>query len=503
MVNQRRKTKKAKRFGALLTCLCCVLALLLFAEIGLWWFLSRQGLAESVTVEAGNTQPHAGAYILYDLGFRAEYASDMSEIDLHRPGEYPVQIRYLGHVSQVTLKVVDTVLPKAEAIPLTAHAVRLPEPADFIRNLKDETEVKVTYVQQPDKTKNGEQTVRLLLTDAGGNTCELETVLTLIVDTEAPVLTGVKPLCIYKGQTPDYLSGVEVVDTLDSAPVLTVDDRMVDLSRGGEYTVTYMAEDASGNQTVQTTVLTVLVDDIAPTIMGVNPISLYMGSTVSYRKGIVVTDDQDTDLVFTVDSSQVDLSREGTYTLVYQAVDDAGNETRLTTTVTVKEKPKTYVDEQTIIAAADKILGEVITDGMTNRQKAEAVFRWIKRNFIYNNISDKTDYLQAAYTLMQKKSGDCFSYYAFCRLMFERLGFPHITVTRVENTQRPGRHWWSMISLDGGETWYHFDATPRPPDYTGDRFFCCVTDDFLAKFEKLYPGYYLRDMNLCPTTPAE
>ena len=58
-------------------------------------------------------------------------------------------------------------------------------------------------------------------------------------------------------------------------------------------------------------------DTTAPTILGVNKLSVFVGSTVAYRSGILVTDDVDPNPKLTIDSSFVNLSAPGTYQLTF------------------------------------------------------------------------------------------------------------------------------------------------------------------------------------------
>ena len=179
-----------------------------------------------------------------------------------------------------------------------------------------------------------------------------------------------------------------------------------------------------------------------------------------------------------------------------------GGGKHVTIGVHVKEKSAYYVDEATIYAAVDEVLEQITTDEMTDREKVEAVYQWITWNFSYYGDSDKTDWLQAAYSMMTRRCGDCFNFYALSKLMFDRLGIPNITVVRSENPYRQTSHYWSLVSVDGGETYYHFDTTPHSAGY-GYRF-CLVTDEYLDFYsEKVVLGYYSRDTSLYPATPTE
>ena len=240
-------------------------------------------------------------------------------------------------------------------------------------------------------------------------------------------------------------------------------------------------------------------DTVAPQIMGVNRLAVFMGSSIAYRSGILVSDDTDPAPKLSVDSSQVNLSAPGTYPVIYTATDSAGNATSVETTITVSEAPTTYVDEELIKETADALLAEIITDEMTKEEQVNAVYDWIAGHCYYIAEFDKSDYMQAAYLMMTTNRGDCYGFYAVSRLLFDRMGLPNLTVTRLPNETRTSNHWWNMVSLDGGESWYHFDSTPHMTYPTRT---CLVTDTFLNEFNLLMPNYYYFDHDSFPDTPA-
>lgn len=464
------------------------------------WLVMVGNISWKVTVEAGSGRVDAADFEIFDLGASARFLEEPG-VDTGVPGTYPVTIRYLGRTYERKVEVKDTAAPEAVVTDLTA--AMLPEAADFCLEIRDATRVTVSYLEAPDMSKLGTQRVRLVLTDEGGNTAAAEAVLTVVPDEAAPELQGVADLTVYLGREPEYLAGVTVADDWDPEPEVTVDDSRVDLSREGEYKIVYTAVDAAGNKASESAFLTIIKDDTAPNILGVQNISLYVGSTVSYRSGVLVTDDVDESPKLSIDSSGVDLSKPGTYEVVYTAADGAGNVSSITVTVTVEERPDTCVSEEEIYAAADAVLEKILKDGMTDREKVYAVYLWLYNNFKYSGLSGGTDWLQAAYSMMESGKGNCFGYYALSRLMFDRLGYPNLTVTRIPNEYRDTNHYWNMVSLDGGETYYHFDATPRQSVIDGKWHFCLVTDAYLDRYDRASPGYYTRDRELYPATPEE
>jgi len=495
-------SKKSRARSRISRFLLLVLLPVLAISIAAWLFLIVPNVAETHVLEAGAAELNANLFLKKSWG-NAKLLTDVSGIDLSRPADHALRLRYFGRAYDVTLQIRDTVSPSAEVNPRSMLSMETPRPEDFVLQIHDATDVSVQFVSAPDMSREGEQTVALLLTDESGNTAEVQTTLTVSVDKTAPTMSGVEDLTFFRGQTPDYLSSVLVSDDFDEAPILTVDDSKVNLTRGGTYEITYYATDFYGNESIATADVTILVDEVAPTIWGVNPISMYAGRTVSYRSGVVVVDDQDDAPTLTVDSSKVNLSQPGVYDVTFTATDAAGNVTTLATTVTVAEEPESLVDADTINEKADWVLDQILSDGMTDQEKVETIFHWIERNCGYAPTSPKDDWMQVGYGMLVGTPGDCFGYYSVARLLLERAGIPNISVTRLDNPYRDSDHYWNMVSLDGGETYYHFDVTPRPSTIAGTWAFCIVTDAYLDAWDDYAPGYYTRDLSLYPATPEE
>lgn len=238
-------------------------------------------------------------------------------------------------------------------------------------------------------------------------------------------------------------------------------------------------------------------DTQAPVIQGVRDLEVYAEDAVSYREGITVTDNCDPQPTLTVDSSRVDLSTAGSYVVIYTATDANGNTAEIGASVTVLEKPAGYVEEAVIYAAADEILEGILIEGMTQREQVFAIYAWAK-DLTYGGHSDRTDWKQTAYTMMTEGKGDCYGYFAVTKLFFERLGILNVDVQKQKESPDAADHFWSMVSVDGGQTYYHFDATPRVGQ---TEELCMVTDTFLDSFSGFHNGSHTRDKSLYPATP--
>ena len=475
-----------------------VLLLLIAAGGFLFWKYIVQNVKSQVVIEVGQSVT-AADFIEKDMGLTAELLTDVASIDLSVPGEHRVAVKYGCLPLNSTLKVQDTVAPKGMIQNVTSFTGKIPDAAAFVTAVEDMTQVTASYSQEPDTSVEGEQMVTIVLTDLGGNTAKFAATLTIVHDETAPEISGAQEQYLFLGNT-DLLSGITVIDDLDTNPVLTVDDSAVDLNTPGTYDVTYTAEDAAGNQTQLTTTVTVVKDEVAPQLLGVRPLSVFIGSTISYRSNVIVQDDVDENPSLSIDSTQVDLTTPGTYTVIYTAKDGAGNVSTMETTITVSESSKDVADQATIYAAADEVLKKITKSDMTDERKVRAIYTWVLNNCWYSSDCDKTDWMQAAYQMLDKGYGDCFGFYAVCRLLFERLGLPNLSIQRSEGTSRNTTHYWSMVSIDGGETYYHFDSCPHPrPAHN----MCLVTDATLEWFNTQCKDYYVYDKSMYPATPEE
>ena len=469
------------------------------AVIGLAAVLLWPGnIHEELTVEAGRESISANEFRKEDKGVDALFVSDMTVVDLKAPGQYPVSVEYKGKTYACTLTVEDTIAPEAEIRNVSIYSGHELKAEDFVVSVKDATDVTVALKSTPDLTVEAQNLVTVVVTDAAGNASEYEAVLSVFVDNGAPQLSGIQPLFTYIGTEPDYLAGVSAMDDRDMALEILVDKSQVDLNAIGAYDIVYSVTDAAGHTTTAPSTVTVTDDNVAPTIQGVHNISLYLGSAASYRSGVIVTDDKDPSPKLEVDSSQVDLSNPGTYPLVYTARDMTGNETRKEVTVTVAKKPETYVDPETVNAKADELLKKIVTEDMAAEAKVKAIYSYVRSHYTYSGHSDKTDWVQGAYVMMESGQGDCFNYYAVTKLLLDRCGIPNIDVRKVRNYPEDSDHYWSLVSIDGGATYYHLDTTPRVGD--GDDF-CLVTDAFLDAYSDANKGCHNRDKSLYPATP--
>lgn len=241
-------------------------------------------------------------------------------------------------------------------------------------------------------------------------------------------------------------------------------------------------------------------DRTPPVISGAEDRFIYQGDDFLPLDGVTAADDRDPAPLLELVDDGIDLNEPGTYALWYIASDSSGNESTATASLTILPKKEGYVPLKEIYTMADTLLAGIVTSEMDAEDQIWGIYTWARSHIAYLGHSDKSDRFQAAWLGMTQRGGDCFTYFSVCKLFFDRLGIPNLDVVKVPLHPEDADHYWSMVSADGGDTWYHFDATPRLGD--GDDF-CMVTDSYLDDYSDAHKGSHNRDKSLYPATPEE
>ena len=288
-----------------------VLSVILVACIGLCIYLENSRIASSVTVEVGTQSLDPKQFLGTGKDLSVSFITDVSKIDMSKPGDHTVKLRCQNKTYKSVLKVRDTVAPRGVAVDQNILDGKELTPESFVADIVDATQVTVSFLKQPDMTKK-QQTVTLVLKDQGGNTTRLTATLNIEFDEVAPQIQGAEERKVWlNGSDYDFLHGVTAVDDKDPTPTLTVDSSNVNFQVAGKYNVIYTATDSAGNVTQVTAKVSVEQDVTAPTVHGAKDLYAYVGGTVAYRTGVTVSDDMDTAPTLSVDSSSVQAAVSG------------------------------------------------------------------------------------------------------------------------------------------------------------------------------------------------
>ena len=491
---------------------------------------------------------------IYDALARRFPGFDSTEIALLDEGEcgdYLVRASDKGVTQLFTLTISDTLAPEAVACEYDIILGEVLAIEYFAAEVSDASDVVISCEQEPDFTAVGEQTVSLVLTDSYGNVSTLSSRLRihnipsgltleagytieqlknlLLADDDgipAPTLDGsalTLPLgtnsLTLKGELSDMTVSLTVIDTVaptlrlkslttdagilpspsafvesctDATSVTFTYESEPDVKLPGKQSVTIIATDAAGNQTRGTAELNVFTDTTPPVIYGVKNITAYESDTISYRSGVYAQDDVDGRVTVYVNSTKVNTSTAGNYTVTYTATDSSGNKATATATVTIQK-----VTQSTLNSLADKILQSIVTSGMSEREKAKAIYDWCRENLKYSTVTSYLmgNYLKAAYSGYKLRYGNCYTYYAVASSLLTRAGITNQMIQR-NNPSKP--HYWNLVKIDG--SWYHFDTCPQP--YPNNDGCFLLTDAEVAEYSRTkQSGYYNFNASKYPATP--
>lgn len=200
-------------------------------------------------------------------------------------------------------------------------------------------------------------------------------------------------------------------------------------------------------------------------------------NSYNFKRFVTAVDDRDGRVDVKVDMSKINWKKEGVYRIYYHAKDRAGN------TATSWAKVQVLIPGSSE-SAADQVLRSITKKGWSDTKKARAIYRYVKGRCAYVQNSSHVYWRKEGLRGLRYQSGDCYTYYAICRLLLTRAGIPNVMIKRYPT--HIGRHFWNLAYVQGA--WYHFDTTPRLRG--GD--FCLRTD---AQLWAVYSGYTFRFNN--------
>lgn len=208
----------------------------------------------------------------------------------------------------------------------------------------------------------------------------------------------------------------------------------------------------------------------------------YSDKEYDFTRYVQASDDMGGRVKLTVDTDRINWKKSGVYTITYRAEDLAGN--------VAKKKAKVQVRAVgELDRMADSVLKNIVNDSWSDQKKAEAIYRYMRKNYSYVDSNDHASWERSALYGLRYHSGNCFVYYSVSRLLLTRCGIPNIEVKRAGGTHG---HWWNYVYIDDG--WYHFDTTPRRRRAT----FCLVTDAQLTAYSQAAGNSHRWDKSLLP-----
>ena len=258
-----------------------------------------------------------------------------------------------------------------------------------------------------------------------------------------------------------------------------------------------------------------------------NTVTLMIGDKPQYKSYVTVSDDK---AELTVDNSEVDTTKAGTYKVRYTATNEAGKKASYILTLVITADP-TYTEERLMgmIAAKAEALG--ITKEMSKTEQVRKIYEFVKSpakgkddaNIYFSDESNaqgqkiqngirtgwETDWVEEAIVTlsMGRMRGDCYTYYSVSKAFFEYFGIENIGIQRAAGTIHGGTHFWQAVNVGTKDApkWYFYDATRlagKFADGTSDS--CLITEEKLQSYKtsKGESGFYTFDKSQYKNFPT-
>lgn len=229
---------------------------------------------------------------------------DTSKINFSKPGKYPITYSYNNIKTTITIELKDTIKPDLEIQELTIDLGMKVEARDLIKTSYDSSRTEVKFKHNYQFNEVGDQNVEIII--CRGNNCitKQSVVHILPKDTTPPEIIGIRNLSVLKDSDIDLLSSVSVKDNQDDNPILTIDSSNLDISKVGDYQITYHAKDRSLNTVKETCIVSVVENKTIGTYNQTNEKVVYLtfddGPSENTQKVLEILDVYDVKATFFV-----------------------------------------------------------------------------------------------------------------------------------------------------------------------------------------------------------
>ena len=159
------KTKIARNYLLIIICL----GLLLITLVIMYVFLNEPKF-KNLTIEIGTTLPQKKDFINSKriIENDVQILTDMSNIDINKVGCYDIEILYKNKKKIVKMNLVDTTKPEVTFQDVFKNINYEINPNDFIKEMKDMSELTVKAENIPEINKYGEYPITIIVEDASG-----------------------------------------------------------------------------------------------------------------------------------------------------------------------------------------------------------------------------------------------------------------------------------------------------------------------------------------------
>lgn len=488
------------KLGKLCIAFLAVILLLGGAFGGYQYWLYRQPKFRDVVIELGTSSLGIDQFATkYATLGKCRFLSDVSTLDIGKPGEHTLTLGHGNQQQTVTLTVVDTTAPEVVFITdRTAQPGYIPTAEDFVESSSDLSATTVSFAVPVKADDLSDRSFTVMVADAYGNVTERRCSLSYqwlkesfqleygstvtkedlllvpeagsdlidqmvidalnrvgvgtytvrstsgnatrsctvtVADTTGPVLE-LQTVSVYTGETADKEDFI--VSVTDPSGVKEV--RMLtelDFETQGIQKVLFEAEDNQGNISTGEADFIVSTDVNPPVIKGLTTLLVNKGDTPNYLVGVSATDAIDGTCTVRYNASSVDTSKSGIYYVTYYATDKSNNK------ATARRKVEVLHDAADTKALVAELAPKLSSD-------PEALRDYVRSTIGYSHEWGGSDPVWFGF---KNKHGNCYVHAMCLDVLLKHYGYSTQLIWTSCKT-----HYWLLINLGG--TWRHIDPTP-------------------------------------------
>lgn len=491
---KKKLSKKAK------TIIITILAVIILTALSVAAFLIFRPKFKDATIELGTTEISVDNFLVSDMyKENSAIVTPVEQIDFSKVADIDVTLKHKDKEQTVKLHIVDTTPPTVTFQDITRYTDYVVNPDDFIVEKSDLSEMTTEATQLDNTSEYKDYTVTVTVKDAYGNATSKDCILTInwlkheeyaelgqpfskenvivnmekdadklpqseidkvdtskigeytlsatvggveytckvtVRDTTPPDLE-LKDVSIYVG---DKVKGKDsfiqsVADA--SGEVTTTMKTEIDYSKVGTQDIVIEAVDINNNKTEKTCKLTIREDTDGPKFSGVGNLSVRKNATIDYYSGVTATDAREGKKDFTVDSSNVDTSKAGTYYATYKSSDSKGN------TTTYKRKITVAHDSSDVNALVKQMAAQCGSG-------VEQIRDFVRNKIKYGHSYGDGDPVWYGFT---NWSGNCYVHALCFQALLREKGYETMLIWTTDKT-----HYWNLVKING--SWKHMDSTP-------------------------------------------
>ncbi|MBE6546749.1 MAG: DUF5011 domain-containing protein [Ruminococcaceae bacterium] len=230
----------------------------------------------------------------------------------------------------------------------------------------------------------------------------------------------------------------------------------------------------------------------------------YLGESIAYKSFVTVSGGSG-EVALAVDTSAVNASAVGEYTVRYTATDAAGNKKTLELTLVIRSGEYTPAKLNALVEAKAKELG--LSAEMSKEVLVQKIYAYVndptagkdEANIYFSDMSNaaaqqeqqkqgvrirtgwESDWIEEAIrTLsMSRMEGDCFTYYSVSKAFFEYFGIENMGIQRAASSNEKGTHFWCIVNVgtEAEPKWYYYDATRLAGQFGDNTKNACLIDE--------------------------